>query len=405
VRERASQCVGLTLRGAGRPAVAIVPLLPTTRTRSRLPGPAADAHKRADLPHAKFSSVCAPRACIARFAIRVVGASLLDVSRPIFEPSNPWILPVYIDRIPHIACLDMISSNLSKNQMKKLARKQRMLEARPEKRRIEREKKRLKKLKLAEARKEQKGSVDSHGHGYVASNRNPSRTPMCNSKNKFKVVIDLDFEEFMTDDEIAKAAKQCKHVYGMNRKSENPCQLYMSSVKGKIRDRFAITCNGFENWDAHISQLDYIDMLISPESEHAAEQAASDKIRQNIVYLTGDADESLPDSEEILKDESKIFVIGGLVDHNRHKSLCFTRAKERQIKTAKLPISENLKLCQRHILSTVTVFDILLNVLGGHKSWRDSLIAAIPKRKIHPSEFANEENHSSAETDVDSKIT
>lgn len=289
------------------------------------------------------------------------------------------------------------ATTMTKNQIKKLARRQRMLDQRPEKRRLEKERKRLRKLELAKRR--QDPSVNEVGNETVTVDT-PRVKPklMCDSDNRFKVVIDMDFEGFMTDDEIAKAAKQCKGLYAINRRCQSPCQLYMSSVKGKIRDRFAVTCGDYERWDAHISPLDYVDLLAKSTSEQTTKghdavhvptdsQEARDKIRQDIIYLTGDSDELLPDASEILKDDSKIFVIGGLVDHNRHKNLCYERAKERQIRTARLPISENLKLCQRHILSTVTVFDILLNVLGERKSWRESLMAAIPRRKIHPSEL------------------
>lgn len=279
-------------------------------------------------------------------------------------------------------------TTMSKSQIKKLARKQRILERRPEKRRLEREKNRLKRQEAAAIRRAQEASGEP-----PELSEKPKIKLMSESCNKFRVVIDMDFEDLMTDDEIAKAAKQVARTYSLNRHSENPCQLYVSSLKGKIRDRFAITCTGYTSWDINTSEQDYIDLFV-PDSKTETDsiKEARDQVKDNIIYLTGDTDELLPSVEDLLADKSKIFVIGGLVDHNRHKNLCYKRAQERQIRTAKLPIKENLRMGHRHILSTVTVFEIMLNVLSSHKSWRDALISSIPRRKIHPSEFEETPN-------------
>lgn len=261
---------------------------------------------------------------------------------------------------------------LSKTQMKKLAKRQKFLEKRPEKRRIEKEKKKLKRKELAKQKLE---------NGQPIANATKRTKLMSESSNKFRVVIDMDFEDFMTDSEIAKSAKQVGRIYALNRHSDNPCQLYISSLKGKLRDRFALTNTGYENWDVNTYEEDYLNLFVSGTG-NGNDKERIDNIKSKIIYLTGDADETLQNVDNILKDESTIFVIGGLVDHNRHKNLCYQRALERQVKTAKLPIKEHVHLCQRHILSTVAVFEIMLNVLGSRKSWPEALLASIPKRKI-----------------------
>lgn len=271
---------------------------------------------------------------------------------------------------------------MSKNQMKKIARLQRMLDSRKERRKIEKEKKKLKKKELAKLRQ------DSGDDPHVAINTKKTRL-MSESGNKFRVVIDMDFEDYMTDAEIGKAAKQVGRIYSLNRHSERPCQLYITSLKGRIRDRFGVTNAGYLNWDVNISQDDYLTLFGSNDTQENSD-------RDNIIYLTADTDKTLPSAEDLLKDESKIFVIGGLVDHNRHKKLCFERAEERKITTAKLPIKDHVQLCQRHILSTVTVFEILLNVVASRMSWRDALIASIPKRKLALN--VSEETHEGGST-------
>jgi len=64
------------------------------------------------------------------------------------------------------------------------------------------------------------------------------------------------------------------------------------------------------------------------------------------VYLTAD-------SPNVLKelDTSKVYIIGGIVDRNRYKNLCFNRAQEQGIAHAQLPIGVFLKLETRKVLA------------------------------------------------------
>lgn len=58
-----------------------------------------------------------------------------------------------------------------------------------------------------------------------------------------------------------------------------------------------------------------------------------------VVYLTADGDEELAD----LRDD-EMYVIGGLVDHNRHKGICLQKGREAGVRTAKLPLSDHMRL-------------------------------------------------------------
>lgn len=257
---------------------------------------------------------------------------------------------------------------ISKSQLKKQLKRQEWIESRGERRRIEREKRKIKRRLLAQER------ATDLKDPLAAPSQDKRHTLMMDSNNKFRVVIDMDFNEFMTDSEISKAAQQVGRIYSTNRHSQNPCQLHISSLKDRVRDRFAITNTGYQNWDINCSDKGYLELFKS-----------CDSLKEDVdkfIYLTGDSENTLPDVDTLLKDSSKIFVIGGLVDHNRHKNLCQERAVARGIPTARLPIKEHVALCQRHILSTLTVFEIMLKVLGSHTPWLEALLAAIPKRKI-----------------------
>lgn len=270
-----------------------------------------------------------------------------------------------------------IQSSLSKSQLKKLKKREKWLDQRGERRKLEREKQKAKRRAAAEER-------NKLGLERLAA---PKIRLMSESNNKFRVVIDMDFEEFMTEAETGASAKQVARIYSLNRHAENPCQLHVSSFKGKIEQTFATKNTGYKNWDCHMHADDYLNIFKT--SDHQRSSLMDDdyddneeSFRKKFVYLTGDAQEDLPDVEEILKDDSKIFIIGGLVDHNRHKMLCYTKASDKNISTARLPIAKYVKLSQRSILSTVAVFEIMLNILGSQMTWSEALHQAIPKRKI-----------------------
>lgn len=254
---------------------------------------------------------------------------------------------------------------MSKNQLKRQKKHERWLEGREERRKFERQKRKLKRKSLAQQR-------DELGEAFV----NPRRyNLMKSSNNKIKIVIDLDFADYMTENEISKAVQQVARIYAANRHSENPSQLYLTSLKGKILDRFAIMNKGYTNWDINHTEKDYTEFFNDTTSDIES--------KDQFIYLTADTDDTLPSVDDLLKDyQSTIFIIGGLVDHNRHTKLCFNRAQQRGVRTAKLPITDHVKLNQRQILSTVNVFEILLDAFSSHKPWSEIMLNKIPKRKI-----------------------
>lgn len=54
---------------------------------------------------------------------------------------------------------------------------------------------------------------------------------------------------------------------------------------------------------------------------------------RQLVYLSADADEELSTLSE-----DEVYIIGGIVDRNRHKNLCQSKAEGLGIRTARLPI-------------------------------------------------------------------
>jgi tRNA (guanine9-N1)-methyltransferase len=144
---------------------------------------------------------------------------------------------------------------------------------------------------------------------------------MATSSCRVSVVIDMSFDDLMTEKDKGKAYKQIIHCYSINRRLENPMQFHVTGLK-VARECGAVFCqntharkmlsfqgsgeaemskhDGYKNWDVHFHSGNYDSVLP----------------KEKIVYLSSESDNIL---ERL--DEEKFYVIGGLVDHNAHKGL------------------------------------------------------------------------------------
>ena len=237
-------------------------------------------------------------------------------------------------------------SNLSKKQKKKMLKRKRYEEIRQEKRKLERERKKKRRLELREA-------------GLPV----PKRTTHYDMKNKVlsdvKVVIDLNFSTLMKNKDLRMLVKQVKSCYAGNRKTEHPFQLYITSFCKQIKGLFTKLQPGCVNWDANLEKEDYLHVFDS----------------KKIVYLTSNSENVL---DKLEKD--KVYVIGGLVDHNQLKGLCYKLACEQGVSHARLPIGEYIKLNSRKVLTINHVFEILVKYQESN-DWKDAFFKVIPRRK------------------------
>ncbi len=176
-----------------------------------------------------------------------------------------------------------------------------------------------------------------------------------------RIVIDYDFESYMHSGEIKSIVQQTNFSYGMNGKSVHPCHLILTSIKGDIEKAFDRQIPSRNSWIATQTSQSYLEMFANE--------------RDKLVYLTAEAEDEI---QELDKD--KIYVIGGIVDRNRHKGLCYTRAKEHGIPTARLPIGEYIKLSRSPVMCTNHVVEILVK-WQETKDWEQAFDAVIPDRK------------------------
>jgi tRNA (guanine9-N1)-methyltransferase len=135
----------------------------------------------------------------------------------------------------------------------------------------------------------------------------------------------------------------------------------------------------------------------------------SPELQGEVVYLTSDSPHTLSRLNPY-----STYVIGGLVDKNRHKGICYKSAMSTitptstsntpsslpppniHVKTAKLPISKYMSMTSRQVLATNHVVEILLRwmeevVEGGEDgAWGRAFMRVLPKRK--DAKLKNREN-------------
>lgn len=235
---------------------------------------------------------------------------------------------------------------LSKRMLRKLRKREQWIANLPAKRAKERQKMKLKRQAARE------------NNVALPSRKILKQATMANSACKVRIAIDLDFDDLMNPRDLGKCVKQLMRCYTLNRRVANPMQLYFTSFNGKSEQEMSKN-NGYSNWDVHFESRTYTDAFA----------------KEDIVYLSSESDNLVT-----TLDDSKVYIIGGLVDHNAHKGLCHRLAEEKNVAHAQLPISEYLELKSRKVLTIDHVFEILLGVSEG-LSWKDAFLKVLPQRK------------------------
>ncbi|CRK90638.1 CLUMA_CG004340, isoform A [Clunio marinus] len=149
-------------------------------------------------------------------------------------------------------------------------------------------------------------------------------------------------------------------LHTSNKKAMRPFPLHFTGLK-KGSEMFAAMNrhNGRQNWGIwhEESYLDFFD-------------------KTKLIYLTSESENVLDTLEP-----GAVYVIGGLVDFNRHKNLCNRIALENGIRTARLPLSENVVMKNSPVLPIDQCFDIILGVSQG-KTWQKSIMDVLSYRRL-----------------------
>ncbi|KAK4198810.1 guanine-1-methyltransferase-domain-containing protein [Triangularia verruculosa] len=224
------------------------------------------------------------------------------------------------------------------------------------------------------------------------------------------IVIDCDFEQYMREGELISLASQLTRSYAMNRKEQYQPHLSFSGFSGQLKERFETKLkNTHLNWrNIVITEDNFVDCAkrVINDFDHpytsyklpdhvvpvelgniphmtldenfdnkSTEGIQEDSVHKNIVYLTSDSPYTLDRLEP-----GTSYIIGGLVDRNREKGLCYKRAQEYKVRHAKLPIGDFMAMQSRFVLTTNQVVEIMAKWLQCG-NWGQAFIEVIPKRK------------------------
>lgn len=265
------------------------------------------------------------------------------------------------------AVQDTTEKPLSKNQIKKRKRLEKLTEIKKRKKIQQKERKRAKAIAegrdLDEERRLQEERAKSGEGKKKRLEKNKLR--MKNAETSFKVCIDCGFDDLMTEKETNSLANQLRYCYATNNRSPNPVYISASGIGGNNPTYLPLKkLDGFpDTW--HKKGFRFSEKKLEELHE-----------KSSLVYLTSDSSNTI---EHL--DDSKTYVIGGIVDRNRLKRTTIEKAEKLGIQTAKLPIDEYLKLCATKVLTVNHVFDILLKYRQNGNDWKKAMLAVLPQRK------------------------
>jgi tRNA (guanine9-N1)-methyltransferase len=302
---------------------------------------------------------------------------------------------------------DADGNPLSKNKMRKLKRQIQWEEKKDDRKRRRKEKRTAKQIRKREEREVKAAEAIAAGiDPSTLFKRAPKKVDVL---VPISLIIDCDFEEYMADSELVSLSSQITRSYSDNRNAQYQTHLYCSSWRGKLDERFRTVLHGHHTrWhNFHVVQGDFIVAsreatermegrsggtmiaLIRPTFNNGTEieqeesdsrpipnaEPDSSSENSNIVYLSSESPHTLDRLEA-----NTCYIIGGLVDKNREKGLCYKRARAKGIRTAKLPIGQYMVMQSRQVLATNHVVEIMLRWLECG-DWGEAFLKVIPKRK------------------------
>ncbi|KAF8607675.1 hypothetical protein BDV93DRAFT_603464 [Ceratobasidium sp. AG-I] len=343
---------------------------------------------------------------------------------------------------------------LSKSAQKRLARSERFAQVKLERRAREKEEKAAKRKEREEreAAGEDVGPPEAKKRRVTREGEGPVKPFGA------RIVVDLGFDEKMTEKEVGSLCSQLSYTYASHRRTRTPfTSLLFTSLGGRamehldgINDGSYRRWKGAEWWTEDFDGLwktppaaaaiapeltegepkteelpkdepasadidagpsvvqeptEPVASLDTPQTEietseqatadaptsapssrlksrrgqrRAAPQARASCSQESVVYLTADAEDELLELKE-----GETYIIGGIVDRNRYKNLCANKARDLNVRSARLPIGRYLAdMPTRKVLTVNQVFDILVHWVTT-RDWEQAMQKVMPKRKFN----------------------
>lgn len=150
---------------------------------------------------------------------------------------------------------------------------------------------------------------------------------------KVGTILDCSFSDLMNEKEISSMRQQICRCYSANVRAEKESMnLTITSLDEPLEKIMNEKAPSWKNWRNFEATTDsFLEKFPNKE---------------DLIYLSADSDNVAHELEE-----GKTYIIGGIVDKNRHKNLCNDKAKKHGIKTAQLPIGDYIRLASRKVLT------------------------------------------------------
>ncbi|KAH8693976.1 guanine-1-methyltransferase-domain-containing protein [Talaromyces proteolyticus] len=265
---------------------------------------------------------------------------------------------------------------LSKKQQKRLLKMKRWDEQREERQKWRKEKR--------DQQKQRKKERKLNGEDVDAAKKKKHSSLLV----PVTFVIDCGWDDLMNDRERISLGSQVTRAYSDNTRAPYRGHLVVSSFDKLLKERFdTVLRKTHKSWKG-IRFIDEDFVQAAAQAKEFMKEPTGGQIagvfkdkegvspeEGEIIYLSSDSSETLTE----LKPYST-YIIGGLVDKNRHKGVCYQKATELGIKTAKLPIGDYLRMASRHVLATNHVLEIMLKWLECG-DWGQAFLEVIPQRK------------------------
>lgn len=280
---------------------------------------------------------------------------------------------------------------LSKHQLKKLRRREQW-EAGREWRKAKRKEKLVAKRERKRAAREEAKNGTTPEEGAEPAKAIIDRSTKRGQQRQsillpLTFILDCSFDDLMLEKERISLGSQLTRSYSDNSRAPYRAHMVISSFDKLLKHRFdTVLAKTHEHWKGiRFMQEDFVhaaDMAKEwmKEPGHKMVGVFTDKSDAKpedgeVIYLSSDSPYTLTE----LKPYST-YIIGGLVDKNRYKGICYKRATEKGIKTAKLPIGDYIQMSARSVLATNHVVEIMLRWLE-LGDWGQAFMQVIPSRK------------------------
>eukprot|EP00943_MAST-04B_sp_MAST-4B-sp1_P000182 g182.t1 len=182
-------------------------------------------------------------------------------------------------------------------------------------------------------------------------------------KNAPTIVIDMDYDDKMTESEQKSLSQQIMYCYGSNKRAKKPFKIFLSKLNGNT-EKCLNKISGFpKNW-------------LGCDVDHECKGYEVLFDHEKLVYLSADSPHVL---ETI--DDHKVYILGGIVDRNRYKNITYEKALKQNIQTARFPLQKYCTINSgSHILTVNHCYDILLSRYNSD-NWINTFKNGIPSRK------------------------